>query len=163
MISGVDEVMKALNEAIQKIENITYRGLVLTGLEIKADSQKMTPVVTGNLRNSAFIATFDSIMDLPSFKGEDANSAAQNHTIKTNFYKQVAAASGCVVIGYTASYAVFVHENPRAGKTDGISPSGRIYKPGTFSTVGQYKFLSYSILLNWQKYIAIMKATIEGM
>lgn len=159
-MSGVDEVMRALNEAVSKIEKATYRGLVLTAMEIKADSQKMTPLVTSNLRNSAFIATFDRIYDNPLFKGNDANKAAQEHTLKSTTYRNLAALENCVYIGYTASYAYYAHENPRSGKTEGISPSGIIYKPGTFSTVGQYKFLSYSILLNWQKYIAIMRATV---
>lgn len=37
-------------------------------------------------------------------------------------------------------YAKRTHDNPRAGKTGGISPQGRRYKK--WSRVGEYKFLS---------------------
>jgi hypothetical protein len=41
--------------------------------------------------------------------------------------------------GPAAPYAVKTHENPRAGKTGGISPQGRRYKK--WAKVGAYKFL----------------------
>lgn len=47
-----------------------------------------------------------------------------------------------VELGYgdTATpYALAVHENPRSGKTEGISPSGRKYKH--WAAVGEYKYL----------------------
>lgn len=44
-----------------------------------------------------------------------------------------------VVVGYSAPFAYFVHENPRAGKTGGVSPSGRRYKH--WASVGEYQFL----------------------
>jgi hypothetical protein len=48
--------------------------------------------------------------------------------------------------GPSAKYAARVHENPRAGKTQGMSPSGKKYypRPGVpvpYSTVGQWKYL----------------------
>lgn len=42
-------------------------------------------------------------------------------------------------VAYTASYAWPVHENPRSGKTGGVSPSGRLYK--TYAAHGQWKYL----------------------
>lgn len=47
-----------------------------------------------------------------------------------------------VELGYggpAAPYALAVHENPRSGKTEGVSPSGRKYKH--WAEVGQYKYL----------------------
>jgi hypothetical protein len=47
-----------------------------------------------------------------------------------------------VVLGFggpSAPYAAYVHENPRAGKTQGVSPKGRRYK--NYARVGQWKFL----------------------
>lgn len=40
--------------------------------------------------------------------------------------------------GAAAPYAWSVHENPRAGQTGGVSPSGRRYK--TWAKVGHWKF-----------------------
>jgi hypothetical protein len=53
--------------------------------------------------------------------------------------------------GAAAPYAWAVHENPRSGKTGGISPSGRRYK--TWAKVGAWKyferpFLTWSAGLN---------------
>lgn len=48
-----------------------------------------------------------------------------------------------VTLGYSAKYALFVHENPRAGKTGGVSPSGRRYKH--WAVVGQYKYLETAL------------------
>ncbi len=36
-------------------------------------------------------------------------------------------------------YAVYIHENPRAGRTGGLSPQGKRYK--SFATHGQWKYL----------------------
>lgn len=47
-----------------------------------------------------------------------------------------------VVLGYggpAAPYALAVHENPRSGKTGGVSPSGQPYK--RWARVGQWKYL----------------------
>lgn len=41
--------------------------------------------------------------------------------------------------GSAARYALKVHENPRSGKTGGVSPSGKKYK--TWAKVGQWKYL----------------------
>lgn len=41
-------------------------------------------------------------------------------------------------------YALKVHENPRAGKTGGLSPSGKKYK--RWATVGQWKYLEIPAL-----------------
>lgn len=47
-----------------------------------------------------------------------------------------------IIMGYggaAAKYAEAVHENPRAGRTGGVSPSGRRYR--SWAEVGGWKFL----------------------
>ena len=39
------------------------------------------------------------------------------------------------------SYAVALHENPRAGKTGGVFPTGQAYPPGSWVRAGSWKFL----------------------
>ena len=46
--------------------------------------------------------------------------------------------------GPATPYALAVHENPRAGKTGGVSPSGKRYKH--WAEVGQWKFLEIPLL-----------------
>ena len=47
--------------------------------------------------------------------------------------------------GAAAPYAARVHENPRAGKTGGVSPSGSPYR--RWSRVGQWKYLETPAML----------------
>lgn len=54
--------------------------------------------------------------------------------------------------GPAAPYALSVHENPRSGKTRGISPQGHKYypRPGqtrSYSVVGQWKYLETPALV----------------
>lgn len=51
--------------------------------------------------------------------------------------------------GPAAPYAIKVHENPRSGKTGGVSPSGRKYKK--WAKVGAYKFLEGPMARNGSK------------
>lgn len=82
------------------------------GESIMTEAKELCPVVTGALRSSGGV---------------------------------IAEAGGDQIIlffgGVAARYALRTHENPRAGRTGGVSPSGRRYPDGTFSTVGQWKWL----------------------
>lgn len=44
----------------------------------------------------------------------------------------------------TVNYAIYVHENPRAGRTGGFSPQGQKYK--RFASSGGYKYLENAAL-----------------
>lgn len=96
--------------ALRAASKQLYRSATL----IMADSKEnFVPVETGTLRSSG-------IVDPPALEG------------------------GRVVIslgygGPAAKYALAVHENPRAGKTGGISPTGARYR--RWSKVGEWKYL----------------------
>lgn len=167
-LSGLDKVLTNLNKAVQKMEERTLSGLVSAALEIKKEAQKLTPVVTGNLRNSAYVQSHKGTEDgaAPKFKGDQASRLTVAHASKV---AQSAAEIGAarnpeVHVGFTAVYAPFVHENPRAGKTGGYSPKGKVYKPEAGSTrivwsaVGQWKFLEQAIHKNRKKILAIIAA-----
>ena len=87
---------------------------------IMADSKEnYVPVVTGALRASGHV-------NPPVYAGSVVS----------------------VMLGYGNSsvrYAAKTHENPRSGKTGGVSPKGKPYAPGTWSRVGQWKFLELPI------------------
>ena len=81
---------------------------------IIADAKEnYVPVVTGALRGSGFV--------------EPPKISGGKMTVTLGFG------------GPAAKYALIVHENPRAGKTKGKSPSGAKYKK--YSKVGQWKYL----------------------
>jgi hypothetical protein len=82
--------------------------------EIMGDSKdNYVPVDFGTLRNSGFV-------DLPVIQGTRV-------TVRAGFG------------GPAAPYALAVHENPRSGKTGGVSPQGKKYQH--FAAVGQWKYL----------------------
>lgn len=64
-----------------------------------------------------------------------------------------------VKLGYSAPYARRTHENPRAGKTGGTSPSGRKYKK--WAKVGQWKFLEQPLRDSESRFIAVVAAVVR--
>lgn len=96
-------------------ESAVEAGVVLYGLgeEIMAAAKELVPVMDGPLRASGHV--------------EPPVVAGTNVVVTAGFG------------GPAAPYALSVHENPRAGKTGGISPSGRRYKK--WAMVGQWKYL----------------------
>ena len=111
---------QALRQRLQALEAAVVptlaQALYTRAQRILAASRPLVPVVTGALRASALVYP-------PEIEGTTIT----------------------VVFGYGGTaiqYAAITHENPRAGRTGGISPTGRRYREGTYSTVGQYHFLS---------------------
>jgi len=90
-VTGVEEIKKNLVRASINVHVGLARGLKKAGLLVQRESQKIVPVDLGNLKASAFTRKMGSGLGV------------------------------CVLVGYTASYAVYVHENLEAkhkpGKT----------------------------------------------
>ena len=114
---------QVLRQRLQALEAAVVptlaQALYTRAQRIRAANRPLLPVVTGALRASALVYP-------PEIEGTTIT----------------------VVFGYGGQampYAAAVHENPRAGKTGGVSPTGRRYKPGTFATTGQYHFLSDAV------------------
>lgn len=102
-VKGLEQIKNALAQVKKEHDKKKRQALNRIGVIIKADSVKLTPVDTSNLRGSAYI-------DVDGTKS--------------------------VFIGYTASYAVFVHEDLEA-----------IHK------VGEAKFLEKAVKMNKQRII----------
>jgi len=114
---------QALRQRLQALEAAVVptlaQALYTRAQRIMAASRPLVPVVTGALRASALV-----------------------------YPPAIAGTTITVVFGYggqAVQYAAAVHENPRAGKTGGVSPTGRRYPEGTYSTVGQWHFLSDAV------------------
>jgi hypothetical protein len=80
-IDGVREVVQALRRKTKMTADEIHGNLIRAGLFIQRESMLLCPVDTGNLRAGAFTRA----------KGEGFNTQ--------------------VTVGYTANYAVYVHEN----------------------------------------------------
>lgn len=90
-VEGLEQVQRNLNREIKQIRARTKTGIWLAGLFIKGAALPKTPVDTGNLRQSAYVTAFDA----PGGPG--------------------------VEIGYTAAYAMAVHEIDKNYKAQGTS------------------------------------------
>lgn len=154
-LKGLDEVINNLNKEIKKIKGRSQAGLYLGGQHIRRESQKQCPVVTGNMKNSAFVVSPEAITgSQPAFKGKQAGDMKSQHAKVVEFQQQVLknVRTPAVAVGYSALYAPIVHENPRAGaaKWDdpsykapsaGLTESGKKSKRITAAEGGKYKFL----------------------
>lgn len=171
-LTGLHEAVKSLNEKASSLSEGALSGLIQGALLIRREAQKNTPVVTGNLRNSAYVQSSKGTVGLPAgFKGKDAANEYSRYAKSVMHSASEISGSKVpmVVVGFTASYAPFVHENPRAGITGGKSPKGVSYDPKNkkwrgkrvsqrirFSTVGGYKFLERAVKDNIDRVIQLI-------
>lgn len=95
-VKGVEKVLNNLNREIKGIKGRTYAGLLEAGLIVQADSQRRVPVEYGKLRASAY------------------TQKAPNSTDKRPI----------VEVGYSAAYALYVHENMEQKLKGQPRPSG---------------------------------------
>ncbi len=139
-IRGEKEIIKNLNLEILKIDGDVRSGLQAAGLFIQAESQKLTPVDSSVLRNSAFSSTIKT-----------ADGSSMN-------------------VGYTAEYAPWVHEMPMTLKGQprkdfgttrkGVSFGGGSGK-GVYWQDGENKFLEKAVVRNSGKIINIIKKRVK--
>lgn len=154
-LEGLEKVISNINKEIGKIERRCEAGLVSAGLFIRGESQKLTPVVTGNLRNSAYVVSKNGVEASPKDPSSGRPQASLAECISSN--------TPMVIVGYAALYAIFVHENPNAGAVN-LDQKAIKYKPEkgskriVFSTVGQWKFLETAIKQNQRRILAIIIA-----
>lgn len=102
-VKGFSQIKSAIEQVKKEHEKKKRKALNRIGVIIKADSVKLTPVDTSNLRGSAYI-------DVDGSKS--------------------------VFIGYTADYAVYVHEDLEATHE-----------------VGEAKFLEKAVKMNQKRII----------
>lgn len=115
------------SEAPRAVERGMYRWAEETMGESK---QNYVPVDTGQLRASGYVLS-KTLQNVPAGAqpGPDATAL-------------VGGPEPVVVLGFggpATPYALAVHENPRSGKTGGLSPTGKRYK--AWARVGEWKYL----------------------
>ena len=111
-VTGTEQVLATLKALGEQAGPAMQAALYEEGHLLLADSQALVPVDQGTLKGSGTVQV-----------EEGANRPT-------------------VIVGYggaAADYALSVHENPRSGKTGGVSPSGKKYKH--WAQVGEWKFL----------------------
>ena len=168
---GVKEVLKNLARAADKIVEGTGRGVTKGALFIRRESQKLTPTRLGNLRNSAYVVSTQGDPATGAgggFKGDDAAEMDAQHKRDKIFVKAETARinrGGTIPsagVGYSAVYALSVHENPRAGSAGNTPELDKRRKnkkqplSGIHSKGGQWKFLEDPLKTNERKLLALI-------
>jgi hypothetical protein len=93
-------------------------GLIGAAIIVRRDMELASPSIprdTGNLRASVYITTSKEVQDglSPAFKGKNKSKLGQNHStiMSQQKNKLLLKKNPVVAIGFTAYYAIFVHEN----------------------------------------------------
>ena len=120
-LEGLNTVLSNLNKEIKKIKGRSLKGLIRAQIIVRRDMEStspMIPVDTGNLRSSYFSVTSKGNMPegiSPAFIGERAGQMSADHLSSTSSNKaKIAGPEPALVMGFSAYYATFVHENVEA-------------------------------------------------
>ena len=115
-IKGAAELARTMRRigSMPFVEFQLGTALYAEGEKIMTESKRIVPVDTGNLRASGHV--FPPLV-----------SAGSTMTVGLRYG------------GTAAKYALSVHENPRSGRTGGITPSGR--KRKRYAATGRWKYL----------------------
>jgi len=143
---GLEELMTNLNIEIAKIKDKTMKGYIEVAILLRRSSELDTPTVPvdwGNLHNS-FFTTTGKAEGSGTFEGPKAGEISSQHSSVKAKYKAEAkeSAEPLMILGFSANYATFVHENKEA----------KFKRPG--SGAG---FLRTSIDENKQKILSLIR------
>lgn len=154
---GLDTVIKNLNKEIEEIKGRTVKGLLQAGLRVKADAQRITPVDTGNLKSSAYVLWGGggrSVQQIGEAVLKDQEQHDQILSERTN--KLSSFNDPFAEVGYTANYALKVHEGIRSKKGKLVSHV-KIDKEKGAVQIGQAKFLEQSFNQNKDYILNVIK------
>ena len=115
VITGLKELQRVLAAIPGRAQVGAAFMLQTEGERIMDKSTQIVPVDIGALRDSGFV-------ELP----------------------QLGPSKVSIEFGYGTVYAPIVHENPRSGKTGGVSPQGQRYR--SWAQHGEWKFLERPLM-----------------
>jgi len=131
-VSGQRIFSEKLKKRKEALVQAVQRGLIKAGFIIQAESQRNTPVDFGNLKASAFTVWEGFTPPAPRFvdgekgpSGEKVNAddLARDHQVAVERGEgQTKGVRGpAVLVGHSAYYAIYVHENLNAHHTVGFA------------------------------------------
>lgn len=130
-ITGVGVVQRNLDALAMAANREMERAVRAHAEDVIAESQEhFVPVMDNHLRSSAYVSS-----------GQTPGGVWAK-------------------LGFSAAHARATHENPRAGKTGGVSPSGRKYKK--WAQVGGWKFLERPFRASEGRFIATVSAVLRA-
>ncbi len=170
---GLDKVLRNLNKQTKVIQGKTRKGMTIVALKIRRDAVRLTPIQTGNLRGSAYtivgggVAAKSEVNSTSDFVTSDKSGrqvAAEHQSVIDS--KKRTQREPYAIIGFTAHYALMVHERLKA--------AGRRIRAGRIKVglgnkvitiqdaqIGQAKFLEEALIKNNRFIIKTLKATVK--
>lgn len=158
-IEGFEDVMNNLNRELKGIKVRSHRGTVLAAAVIRRATETtppLTPVDLGNLRASWFTVTSkgavsveEAIAATGTFKGPQQKKLEEGHrSTKAEAQAIVSAHKDkmATMLGYTAHYALYVHEGP------GGNPGAHFKRPGA-----GIKWFEAAVKRNTQEIVRIIR------
>lgn len=129
-VKGTQDVLRRLNSELAGIAGRSMGGLLAGGLKVQALSQRRVPIEYGNLRASAYTR-------------KAANIGTAGGAVARGIIGGLATEPLAVEVGYSASYALFVHENMQQKLKGQRRPSGLgVY----WGPAGQPKYLESAVV-----------------
>lgn len=117
-LKGLNKVLKNLNREVKKIKGRSLKGLIRAQIIIRRDMEFTSPIIpvdVGNLRSSYFTVTSKGKTEegqSPVFIGIRAGQMAGDHSSCIAHNKsKISGKETALVMGFSAYYATFVHEN----------------------------------------------------
>jgi len=125
-VEGLEEVLGTLKNQVRLIPFRTLTGMIAGGLTIQRRAQNLVPRDLGNLRASAFTTWSKGAKNTaPSFSNDhgDASKLNKEHTQAVAESKASLSTNEIlhpeVEVGFSAFYALFVHEDMEAKHLNG--------------------------------------------
>jgi len=122
-VVGLERVLKRINKMAAKIPYRTLKGMITAGLYVQGEAMKLVPVDLGNLRSSAFtVWGASSANKSGKFSGPKGSEMKQDHdqvVSEENSKMSKSIIFPSVEVGFSAYYAVFVHEDLDAAHSKG--------------------------------------------
>lgn len=118
-VTGIDQALKDLRAAAEKVEHVTQSGLLRVGYDVLADATaNLRPsIVTGNLQNSGFVRNNET-------KARPNGQPKDGTTIPSNRLPDIA-----VEVGFTAIYARWVHDYMEGRSPQYLANAVKSYAP----------------------------------
>lgn len=164
---GVKKNKIEMQVATANIIKRTDRGVLLAGLHIRRVAMKKTPRRVSNLINSAYVVTSSGAEEGGGAFPKPTPGMKENHAKEKSASKSIARMLGILggptaMVGFSAIYALFVHENPQSGAPGvGRADDEGLPAYARHSRVGGWKFLENAIKEEASTVVAILKKEID--
>lgn len=117
-LTGLEKVMQNLHKRLERVRLYTLKGLIESAIDIRRDMDTVPPLIpvdTGNLRASFFVVSSLGKVEAGvsgTFVGKrEGEMTARHREVVEKYRAQVVSwENPAVILGFSARYAIYVHE-----------------------------------------------------